>query len=241
MNLYAYCLSDEVTAEMLEPLTGMADAKPRLLVGGKIAAIVSEFEGEAVTVTRENVLAHERVVRRVLMRATPLPFRFGTVVPEERLRNYLDSQQDSLLAQFMRVRGCVEMSVKVIWDLESVKEEAAGLNRQEGATESAGPVMGSGTEFLKTKRLEILGDEALKRRAAEVASWLAESLGETVRETRVTVQPKESLVLAAAHLVERGRLKEYRARLGRARAQRADLHFLTSGAWPPYSFTGISS
>src|SRR5205823_5101757 len=120
MNLYAYCLSDEVTDNTIKSEIGMAGAKPRLIRCGEIAAVVSEFDDEQVNVTRENVLAHERVVRRVLSETTPLPFRFGTVVTEAQLQSYLDSQRDSLKAQLERVRGCVEMSVKVIWNPEDI-------------------------------------------------------------------------------------------------------------------------
>ena len=87
MNLYAYCLSDEVVSGIDESVVGVAGAVPRLLERGEIRAVVSDFGEERVAVTRENVLAHERVVRRVLMDATPLPFRFGTVTSEARLES----------------------------------------------------------------------------------------------------------------------------------------------------------
>jgi hypothetical protein len=239
MTLYAYCLSDEVSMSAFESVVGMAGAQPRLICLREIKAVVSDFNERPVAVTRENVLAHERVVRQVLVRATPLPFRFGTLVSKTQLENYLDLQYDSLKRQLEQVRGCVEMSVKVIWNLEAVRQEAVGPDEQGRAKASA--ALKSGTAFLAAKRREILGDEALKKRAAELADWLSSGLGDTVRETRLTVQPQESLVMAAAHLVERARLKEYRAALQRVRAERGELHFLTSGAWPPYSFSSISS
>ena len=240
MKLYAYCLSDEVMPRMIESVVGILDARPRLVMCREMAAVVSDFDDESVAVTRENVLAHERVVRHVLSQTTPLPFRFGTIINETRLLNYLDSQAASLKAQLERVRGCVEWSVKVIWNLEAVRQEAL----REGAQASAKThqeIKGSGTAFLDAKRREVLGEDALKRRAAEIADWLSAALGDSVRESQVSLQPGESLVIAAAHLVERARLEEYRAALGRARAERNDLHFLTSGAWPPYSFTSAGS
>ena len=242
MNLYAYCLSDEVTDNTIKSEIGMAGAKPRLIRCGEIAAVVGEFDGEQVNVTRENVLAHERVVRRVLSEATPLPFRFGTVASEANLQSYIDSQQDSLKAQLKRVRGCVEMSVKVIWNLEAVRQEAMSRGEQKNEAVGASETQkGSGTAFLNRKRREILGERVIKERAEEMAGWLADILKETVRDAQVAVQPTESLVISAAHLVERARLKEYRAALKRARSLRSELHFLTSGAWPPYSFTSAGS
>jgi hypothetical protein len=241
MSLYVYCLNDEIAAGAIEAIIGMASEKPRLLHRGEIRAVVSDFADGQVPVTRENVMAHERVVRRVLVETTPLPFRFGTVVSEMKLQSYLDSQQASLKAQLERVRGCVEMSVKIIWELEAVRHEAL-QHEEESVSSGAGQKLaGKGTAFLATKRREILGDEALKKRAEEIARWLNQSLAGTARETQATLQPTESLVVSVAYLVERARLKEYRAALHQAQRERGELHFLTSGAWPPYSFTNISS
>lgn len=241
MSLYAYCLSDEVTAGAVESIKGVANERPRLIRRGGLAAVVSAFKDERAAVTRENVLAHERVVRRVLVETTPLPFRFGTVVTEERLLGYVDSQHDALQAQLGRVRGCVEMSVKVIWKVEAVRDEAWQRDEEERAAGGGPWPSGVGTAFLATKRREILGDETSKERAAEVAEWLNESLKGTVREAQASIQPTKSLVVAVAYLVERARLEEYRAALHSAQRERQELHFLTSGAWPPYSFVALGS
>lgn len=244
MKFYAYCLSDEVTGVMIESVTGVGGAgRPCLIQFGGIAAVVSPFEGESASVTRENVFAHERVIGHVLAHTTPLPFRFGTVVDAARLEGYVDSQRARLQAQLARVRGCVEMSVKVIWSVSAVKREATGRDAKPDAAEdeSSALAQGRGAAFLMAKRREILGDETLKAQAESIAAWLAAHLGETAREAEVNVRPMEALVVAAAHLVERARLEEYQERLRAARSQRADLHFLTSGPWPPYSFSQTNS
>ena len=224
MSLYAYCLSDEVTALALETIRGVAGATPILIEHEGLAAVVSDYVGDAVSVTRENVLAHERVVQQVLAQTTPLPFRFGTLVSEARLRNYLTTQKSALCTQLARVRGCVEMSVKVIRDKEAFESESTGQD--------------------STTRWEPMAGEPVERsqeRAEEIAGWLAERLASTVRESVVSVRPQEMLSVAAAYLVEVARLEEYRERLRRARDERREIHFLTSGPWPPYSFSSISS
>jgi hypothetical protein len=234
MNLYVYCLSDEVTAGAVENEVGVAGARPRLIEHAGISAVVSPLDDEKIAVTRENVLAHERVVRRVLTETTPLPFRFGTIVSEARLTSYLDSQQGSLKAQLERVRGAVEMSVKIIWRPEAGGSEAAGGGGEEEASEA-----GSGTRFLLEKRRELLGEGALKERAEEVSAWLGRTVEGLVRESSVSLRPSENLILAASHLVERSLLADYRRALGCAKTERPELHFLTSGAWPPYSFISV--
>ena len=116
----------------------------------------------------------------------------------------------------------------------------AGGDEAAGARATRGPaVAGRGTAFLLAKRREVLGDEALRRRAEEVAAWLASRVSGLVRESSARVHPSEALFVRAAHLVERARLEEYRARVRELTAERADLHFLSSGPWPPYSFSDL--
>lgn len=243
MSLYAYCLSDEVGAHMLDAVRGVANATVFLIEDAGLAAVVSEYGEASVGVTRENVLAHERVVQQVLAETTPLPFRFGTLVSEERLLGFLASQRGALEAKLARVRGCVEMSVKVMRSREAFESESAGedLRGREERTGAEDLSRGAGTNYLLMKRREIVGGELLEERAEEIARWLALRLEGAARESSVSVRPKEMLVVAAAYLVERVRLEEYRARLREAREERGEIHFLTSGPWPPYSFSGISS
>lgn len=233
MKLYAYCLSDEVEEDEFEAVEGINGAAARLLESEGIKAVVSDFPESSVAVTRENVLAHERVVRHVLRNSSLLPFRFGTVVGETRLLDFISAQRSALLSQLERVRGCLEMSVKIMGDKV---EEAAREEFDEGVA-----VERSGTNYLEKKRREILGDSAMKARAEEVESWLSSRLRDVVRESVVTTKASGSLILSASYLVERVLLDEYRKSLEEARTERSDLHFLTSGPWPPYSFSNINS
>lgn len=239
---YVYCLGDEVTPEMLEGAHGLGGAPLSLVGQGGLAAVVSPFESGRVAVTPENALTHNRVNAALLARSTPLPFRFGTLVKEERLLDFIKSREADLREALARVRGAVEMSVKIIWDLEAVRREAAGAESPEGSAAAAGEAAspeggGSGTAFLLAKRREMLGGEALKERAEALAGWFGGRLSDVARDSRVTVNPSGALVVRAAHLVGRGQVEEYRARVQVLGEERADtLRFLTSGPWPPYSF-----
>ncbi|HEV2708329.1 MAG TPA: GvpL/GvpF family gas vesicle protein [Pyrinomonadaceae bacterium] len=243
MSLYVYCLGDELTrqaVEGVEGVEGVGDAQVRVESFGKFVAVVSEFEGARVRLTRENVEAHNRVNGRVLAETTPLPFRFGTLVEAERLAAYLQANEAALSTALARVSGAVEMSVKVLWDTQAELREALGVEPASDDAAQTSSSAGSGAAFLEAKRRELAGAAALAERAEEIRAWLAEGLGDAVREERVTLSAAQALVVRAAHLVERERLAEYRARLeGLRREREARLRFLTSGAWPPYSFGEI--
>lgn len=239
--LYVYCVSDEIRAEMAQSKIGVAGAELRLLQQEGVRVVVSEFSDGRVAITPENVLAHNRAISGFLSQTTPLPFRFGTVVDEAKLESYISRNRTKILLALEHVRGCVEMSVKVLWDAEAIKRESV---ENSGEIKSDAP-MGNGARFLMAKRREIIGEQLLNRRAEEISGWVAEKVGsDLVRDRRVCVRPNEAIVVRAAYLVERSRLKEYRQRIAAARAERegqAGLRFLTSGAWPPYSFSDLKS
>jgi hypothetical protein len=238
MRLYAYCLGDCITVEALEGARGVEDAAVRVLLCGGLAAVVSEFGGERIGVTRENVFAHNRVNARVLAHTTPLPFRFGTLADEARLKGYVSANVGALRESLGRVRGCVEMGVKIIRDVDA---QERGADTTSGADEEAAARVeegvGGGTKFLRAKRRELLGDEARRRGAEAIAELLGERVADLVRESAVQLNASGALAVRAAHLVERERVEEYRARLRALGEERAaDLRLLASGPWPPYSF-----
>ena len=234
---YVYCVGDDIADEAIAGAAGLGGSPVRLFPRAGLAAVVSAFENEPAPVTREHVLAHNRVNSQVLARATPLPFRFGTLAAEERLASYIDARAAALRETLDAVRGCVEMTVKVMWG-EAGPEGGAAARGEAGAGGTAPP--GGGTAFLLAKRRALLGGEDLRRRADELAAWLDARASALARASDVRVRPSESLVVRAAHLVERGRVAEYRERMRALRAERSDLRFLTSGPWPPYSFTTLS-
>ncbi len=248
MSLYAYCLGRDLTGAQLESLAGVGGAQVRLLeFDGEPGAVVSDFEGGRVSPTREHLRAHNSVLALVLAATTPLPFRFGTLADAAQLAAYVSKNRDALGANLERVKGCVEMSVKILWD------EAEARAASEGSTDAAreaarpasaegarAPEAGGGAAFLAAKRAKLLGGERLRARAEEVAAWVEGRRGPLARASRSRVAPAERIVVRASHLVERERLDEYREAVRALRAEGgAGLRFLTSGAWPPYSFCDL--
>jgi hypothetical protein len=230
MKLYAYCLAEDLDTLGDSPL-GISGASVRLLKIDDLSVLVSDADIDAVTVTRDNALAHAAIVRSILGQTTPLPFRFGTLVTEQQLRSFVSTRKSALANKLAHVRGCVEMSVKIIW-------QPSDEQKAKPDTQFSEP-QGAGATFLTKKRREILGDERSATWAAEISAWLHDQISGLTCDEQVTVRPSERLLLAAAHLVERGKIQRYRARVGEARENRPELHFLTSGPWPPYSFANI--
>jgi hypothetical protein len=225
-----YCLVEGVDT-LDGPTQGIFGAQVRALKTEAFSALVSDLDADSVPVTRENALAHAAVVRSVLDRTTPLPFRFGTVATEQQLQSYLSALRSALETKFASLRGCVEMNVKIIWEVSGEQSAEPGdRNKDE---------QGVGTTFLAKKRRQIMGDELRTTEAVKISTWVHEALSELISDERVILRPAERLVFSAAHLVKRGKITQYREALAKMRKKRPELHFLLSGPWPPYSFANI--
>jgi gas vesicle protein GvpL/GvpF len=229
MKLYVYCLVEGLDS-LSRTRSGMDRAPVRLLKSGDFSVVVSDLAGDAVPVNRDNALAHASVIRSLLDETTPLPFRFGSIVSEQQLESYLNSHAEALQAKLNLIRGCVEMSTKIIWDREWPDESPA---REQAPPDTPG------TAFLTEKRRALLGNEVRASEATRVAAWLQERIGEAAKDTRISKNSTEKLLVAVSHLVERGSVAKYRRLVGAARDERPELHFLVSGPWAPYSFANI--
>jgi len=231
MKSYLYCVTD-TDPNLKDDLNGLEDQIVEVVSSQNLFVIASKFAGDAVPVTREKVLQHEAIVRKAFVATTVLPFRFGTLVTETGLETYLKARESSLLDRLEQVRDCVEMSVKIIWQNSSeIEDSGCAVPNLDGA--------GAGTAFLVLKRQELLGNDRVEQEARELEAWLGAGLRDIVRQEQITIEPKQRLVFSASYLVERARLTDYRRELGRLQAERTDLHFLSSGPWPPYTFANI--
>src|SRR5437773_9256622 len=112
--MYAYGLIESEHVTIPAGLSGIGGEAIRIEPIGAFRAIVSDFHLAALRPDRENILAHERVLEAVLDRITPLPFRFGAVVTHEQLLKFVEQHAPTVAADLKRVRGCVQMSVKLI-------------------------------------------------------------------------------------------------------------------------------
>jgi Gas vesicle synthesis protein GvpL/GvpF len=227
MKLYAYCLAEGL--DQLGSISGISSAPVRLLQVADLSVLVSDYDGETIPVTREHALSHAAVVQSVLDQTTPLPCRFGTLVSEQHLRNFLTTNKPAIATKLAHVRGCVEMNVKVIYpvpDLENVTDEQAQV--------------GPGTAFLEEKRRALGGDERFADQRADLSNLLSKHLSSLTRDEQISVRASDTGVLmAAAHLVESPQIQRYREKMATARDTRPELRFLISGPWPPYSFANI--
>ena len=210
--LYLYALTDHPA---VVPETRGIDETPIAVerIDG-IQAVVGLVDGERVDPAQKAILAHARVVDEVAaVNAAVLPARFGRGYADtDALRRAVGERAADLREALGRVRGCVELGLRVL--AQPVSAESAG----------------------STGRDYMLGRLAEQRRAEGVADELHGPLAALARDATSSVGTTPQLLLSASYLVDRGELDAFHQAVAQLERAHAGLTLACTGPWPPYSF-----
>jgi hypothetical protein len=214
--IYAYGICEPGAASPPPPRRGLGGARLRALESDGLAAVYSRHRSLRPRPSPELVLAHERVVEAIMARGPVLPLRFGTQLErEEELGAALAERRDELVRALERVRGHVELGLRVIPERGSKPD----LDTRE-----------------QTGRAYLLARAAEHRRANEAARDLHGPLAELAAESLVRERPAPPAILVATYLVDASRVAEFRARADELAARHGHLQVMVTGPWPPYNF-----
>lgn len=247
--LYSFCFAPAQGVAALELADCGWEDPIRIDVAGGVAAVVAEvprerFEGpEAETRLADlpwllpRVEAHDRVIARVMERASVFPLRFGTLFSSrEALTLETLRRRRALTAFFAAMAGREEWAVKAVL----MREQAIEARRLALFPQGPDDGVSAGRSYLLRQRQRAEAERAL-------GPWLSGVVAELDRQLRglcasVVVRPAaEPAVANWASLAERGHGAELVAALDRLapdyEALGIELH--CSGPWPLYSFCAI--
>ncbi len=212
---------------------GHEQAEVRAFPEGELAASVSETRRWPIYPSVENVWRHEQVLGALMERHAVLPMRFGTVCDRDRLACVLQRRQQPLLQNLRRVRGMVEIALRIPADTAA---KSGALREEPPARDIKRP----GTAHLRS-RLEA-------RRGAAIDGAHARALMQEIRdrleylavEVLWDVADQPTLPIKASFLVTRDGVGDFVAGAEALASRHPDLVVGCTGPWAPYSFVGES-
>lgn len=232
MTLYLYGL---VAAGRRLPrgMKGVAGEKVRSLKLGSLGALASPIGGE-LALDLDDLGAHAAVVEAAFAKGPILPFRAGTVVEEDVLRNEVALYLPDYEAQLAELDGLCELEVTAWYREEPVVRQILSDNAEiRDLSRTTGPDSDVGSQV----RLgELIGAE-LERRLAAAESVVSERLGRVA----AAVSPRLASgreVLRASCLV---RATTIESLVSQARTVPREMPWLSvdvAGPVAPYSFVG---
>lgn len=220
-----------------------------------LAAVVSDCPPRPCPADAANAARHGAVVEEAMQAGPVLPVRFGTLLGgRERVVAMLEEHYEAFAEDLRRLRGKVEMGLKVLWDVERVRGEVrggdvgvsavpasavvAGSSAQAGGSGGApaNPERAPGRSYLLQKLQEHGLGEAVRKRGAPLIARIQADLRPLAADSRLRRFPTARLLLDAAYLVAAEAPEALCRAVERLEGEMADLWFLVSGPWPPYSF-----
>jgi hypothetical protein len=210
MYQYLYAIADRLSARWRPPETSVGG--PVMLRHlGNLAVVTCELDLAPLANAR-TLAAHHDVVASTLEAAATLPFRFGTLVAAGDLDAWLDAHAPLVRTTLGQLRGCVEMSVKLLR-------------------------LHCGHSIERTCRECVDGAPGVVQ-LRELAELLVAQAG--VERWRYRSPAGGSNVAGSvAFLVPRSEIDAFLTRIAPVASRAAGIAVVPTGPWPPYSFVPV--
>lgn len=233
--IYLYAICDQLTA-LPDAVRGVDLAPLTALRHQGLSAVVSAIDHQNIAPSPQRLWQHERVVEMLMNKHAVLPALFATVFDTEQdIVHQLQANQAQYESNLERVRGCVELGLRVLRMVEPpILKEASDKDGIPCPDLIASER--NGRTFELARRAAEMQRDALRRRDESLGEILNRSLSECAIDHVFRVETETGTVLKASYLVERRCLPEMQATVHRLRETYKNLHFLCTGPWPPYHF-----
>ncbi|MBI5701006.1 GvpL/GvpF family gas vesicle protein [Candidatus Saganbacteria bacterium] len=242
---YIYCIIGTKQERNFGPIGTGERGNEVLTIGyDDLSMVVSSHPLGKLIVNRENMLAHEKVIEKVMEEFdAALPVRFGTVASSaDEIRGLLDRRYREFKNLLMAMDHKIELGVKGIWkNMDEIFNEIVAENRE---------IKGLKAEIEKQKDKKNIQakmavgkmiEDALQAKKEKESGVIIEKLKKTSLDYKLNKTISDEMFINAAFLVDKGREKEFdniMADLDRKYKNRAK--FMYAGPLPPYNFVNIT-
>lgn len=210
---------------------------------GDIGAVVSPHARcRRVLPRRKNLAPHNHVLGEVMKTTTIVPMTFGHVADsEEVVCTVLERHQAAIRAELDRVDGCVEMSVVMRWDVDSIFAYFVASDSELRSMRDEAFAPGRSPSHEEQFRLGQLFEKRHGHERARLRARLVESLEPVARQIVHGSPRTMERVAQLALLVDRDEVQTLCERVDQvAQDYGSSYAFEVAGPWPPFSFVELS-
>ncbi|MBI5188386.1 MAG: GvpL/GvpF family gas vesicle protein [Nitrospirae bacterium] len=213
---------------------------------GDLSMVVSNSPMTRYVVSRENMLAHERVIEEVMKEFIVLPVRFCTIaMSADEIRNLLDRRHREFKNLLRDMDHKIELGVKGLWKnmdiiFKEITEENKEIKRLKENIQN--PVRKGFSNGVQAKvELGKLVEDTLKRKKEKETDRIVEALKRTAFDYKLNNTISDEMFMNAAFLVDKGREKEFDNIMDDLSDKyKKRIRFMYAGPLPPYNFVNIT-
>ena len=207
-----------------------------------IAAVVSNSPIMKYSVSRENLIPHERAIEEVMKTHTVLPVRFCTIAEdEEKVKKILEKEHDRFVDLLRDMEGKKELGLKAIFKEEVIYKDI--LERYEAIKVLKEKIALLPSEKTYYQRMEIgeMVEAALQKEKEIYGEEILNILSPLALEVKTNNTYGERMIINAAFLVERHREAEFDQEVWQLDAKYGDkIKLKYVGTLPPFNFVNLT-
>jgi hypothetical protein len=211
--------------------------------GGDLGAIVGHQPAKDAKATRDQALAHARVLEAAIVDAPVVPMRFGIVVPggdEQVGSDLLEARHDELARLLKKFEDRLQMTLKVTYEEDAVLREIVE-NEPDAAQLREQARKGSETQTREARvRLgELISNALEQRRERDKNDIFGQLKPVSVAAVDEAIET-EFMVLNAPFLIQRDRTEEFEEAVDQLSQERHDrMKFTLLGPMPAFNFLEV--
>ncbi len=236
--LYAYAIAEEGVA-LPEGHCGLEAMPLQVRSGSGVSVILSPISKGEIRARRRNLSAHFEVLRKLGDAQDILPMSFGTIFDSVAdVDALLADYGPSLRTELERVRGCVEMALKLLWAGDDIfrafVDRYPELRRARDACFARG---GDHNEMMKLgQTFERLLNTDRDEKLDMVMAWMRP----VCSDIRVETPTEERISVSTVCLLRRENASEFDRALSSLAELFDDNYVLdVRGPTPPFSFVDV--
>lgn len=242
-GLYIYCVVGSTQDRHFRAL-GINKADVLTISYDDLSMVVSHHPLTRIVISRDNMLAHERVIERIMREFDAvLPVRFGTIAANaDEIRAFLDRRRHEFQSFLRFVDHKIELNVKGLWKkmsgiyAEIVRDNPAIKEKKEKLLQQ-----GHAGNLREKYEVGMMVEKALRKKKEEEAALIVNGFRKTAAEVTINKTSGDDMFLNAAFLVDRGREKEFDNLMDEAdRRHRQRVLFKYTGPLPAYNFVNVA-
>jgi hypothetical protein len=239
---YIYCIVANSKEKRFGPL-GIGGRGDELyaVCFNDIAAVVSNSPITQYSVSRENMLAHERAIEEVMKRCTVLPVRFCTIAEDdENVKKILKKEYDKFKDLLDKMKDKKELGLKAIFKEEVIYKEI--LEKYEDIKMLKEAIATKSPELTYYQRMEIgrMVEAALEKEKEIYREDILETLSPLALEVKTNNTYGERMIINAAFLVREDREAAFDQKVnGLEEKYGKKIRFKYVGTLPPFNFINL--
>ncbi|MEW6685001.1 MAG: GvpL/GvpF family gas vesicle protein [Candidatus Edwardsbacteria bacterium] len=209
---YLYCVINESGERNFGPIgIGGRGDEVHTLCFRDLACVISSTPMTKYVISRENLIAHEKVIEEVMKDYTVLPVRFCTIATSaEEVRHLLMKKYQELKNLLRSMDNKIELGLKVFWqDMENIFKEIRESHKEIKSLKER--LTGESTALSLDEKVEV--GKKVKEALGEKREAQSEDILDVLRPKCVDLRKNkiagDNMILNCAFLVDKAHEREF--------------------------------